>query len=554
MRHTGAMRRGVWLLVLGVFAAALGAASAYAAGTTTTATTTDTTTTTSTTTTGTTTTTPPPPTYSPLAATYLSSGCVGAGSAAIAVPGRRVLMLGTPASTRGPSAYPTKSPIIRFLSSTAFGSGCTTARVGLSSVALFGGVVTATSVTATHGRGGVSGFAVDGSPVALSAGRTVRFGGWGEATAGKTVGRITAPLVVRLLAAHGGLPAGTTIAVAFGASPQSVHKSKPKPKHHHSSGSPQHNRSKGSSKQAAHVRQHHKPKVNQPLTAVPGLGFKPSHYVFPIDGGASYIDTYGANRNDIYDGWHHGDDLFAPLGTPVVAVARGTLSLVGWNELGGWRVWLTDKKGNSFYYAHLAGYARWILTHPHVQRGQVIGFLGRTGDAFTTTPHLHFEIHPRQPAFVKLGYDGAVDPTTYLHKWKIEHVPADEIPRPARLKAPVGAPRQEATVVWRQLLVARHLLGLKTPRQHSRSGSKTAAGRAYIPPLHLAAAGAMPLPIAHVRPAAAHVAASESNMPLLVGGPLGGLFAVSAAAGAFAFRRRRRTPETPEIPAPDASS
>ena len=191
-------------------------------------------------------------------------------------------------------------------------------------------------------------------------------------------------------------------------------------------------------KQAAKKHRGHKNKVAQPLTAVPGLGYKPSHYVFPIDGGASYIDTYGANRNDVYDGWHHGDDLFAPLGTPVVAVARGTLSLVGWNELGGWRVWLTDKKGNSFYYAHLAGYARWILTHRHVRAGQVIGFLGRTGDAFTTAPHVHFEVHPHQPAFVKLGYDGAVNPTTYLHKWKVEHVPVDEIPQPAKLKAPVG--------------------------------------------------------------------------------------------------------------------
>src|SRR5581483_11496040 len=120
------------------------------------------------------------------------------------------------------------------------------------------------------------------------------------------------------------------------------------------------------------VHQHHhhstkhanKPRVAQPLTVAPSLGYRPRHYVFPVDGGASYIDTYGANRNDIYDGWHHGDDLFAPLGTPVVAVANGTLALVGWNELGGWRLWLTDRKGNSYYYAHLAGYARWILTHP----------------------------------------------------------------------------------------------------------------------------------------------------------------------------------------------
>src|SRR6185437_6039900 len=118
VRHTAPMRRRVWSLVLGLVLAALGAASAYAAGTTTT-----------TTTTTSTTTTPAPPTYAPLAASYLPAGCVGAGAAAIAVPGRHVLTLGTPATTRGPSAYPTKAPIVRFLSSTAGGSACTTAHV-----------------------------------------------------------------------------------------------------------------------------------------------------------------------------------------------------------------------------------------------------------------------------------------------------------------------------------------------------------------------------------------------------------------------------------------
>jgi hypothetical protein len=545
------MRLGVWSLVIGVALAALGVASAYAAGTTTTTTTTTTsttsTTTTATTTTGTTTSTPPP-SYSRLTASYLPRSCVGAGAAAIAVPGRQVLVLGTPASSLGPSAYPTKAPIVRFLSSSATGSACKTAHVALESASLFGGVVTAKSVAATHGRGTVSGFAIYGSPVTLRAGHAVRIGGWGEVTLEKTVGRLTAPLVVQLLAAHHGLPAGTTIAFAFGASPHAAHKSRPT---HHSGGSSHTTTSSGSNGKThqRHKHRHAKSAVPQPLTAVPGLGYKPSHYVFPIDGGASYIDTYGANRNDVYDGWHHGDDLFAPLGTPVVAVARGTLSLVGWNELGGWRVWLTDKKGNSFYYAHLAGYARWILTHHQVRAGQVIGFLGRTGDAFTTTPHVHFEVHPHQPAFVKLGYDGAVNPTTYLQKWKVEHVPADEIPQPARLKAPVGAPQQEAAVVWHQLLVARHLLGLTTPAASaSASGPAAAVQRPFPHPLSYAASGAAPLPIAGVRPASAHVS-SESDMPLLVGGPLGGALALSAvAAGAFTFRRRRRTAAAADAP------
>jgi murein DD-endopeptidase MepM/ murein hydrolase activator NlpD len=442
-----------------------------------------------------------------------------------------VLTLGTPASNRGPSTYPTKSPIVRFLYSTASGSACKSAHVALGSVSLFGGALTATNIAATNGRGMASGVRIDDSPVALGAGHPVRIGGWGEVTLQKTVGRLTAPLVVQLVAAHHSLPAGTTIAFAFGASPQVVHRSKPA--HHASGGTSQ----KGPAKK--HRKQ--KTKVAQPLTAVPGLGYKPSHYVFPVDGGASYVDTYGANRNDIYDGWHHGDDLFAPLGTPVVAVARGTLSLVGWNKLGGWRLWLTDNKGNSFYYAHLAGYARWILTHRHVRAGQVVGFLGRTGDAFTTTPHLHFEIHPHQPLYVGLGYDGAVDPTTYLQKWHIEHVPADEIPQPARLKAPVGTPTQEAAVVWHELLVARHLLSSSGT---STTGSASAQQPFPHHPLTLQAMGSSP--IESVQPTSAPAATSETDIPLLVGGPVGGALALSAiAAGTFTFRRRRRAEAEP---------
>ena len=545
------MRRGVWFLVLGVLLAALGAASAYADGTATTSTTTTSTTTTTATTTTSTTTTTPAPVFSRLPTSYLPAGCVGAGDAAIGVPGRAVLALGTPAYSLGASGYPTKAPIVRFLSSTASGSACTTAHVTLESASLFGGAVTAGSISATHGRGAVSGLRLYGSPVSLSAGHSASVGGWGRVTVDKRVGRITAPLVVQLLAAHHGLPAGTTIAFAFGASAQTA----AKPKHkHHASGGTQHTGTttetnalqKAPTQPKKKPRRHHKA-VPQPLTATPSLGYKSRHYVFPIDGGASYIDTYGAGRSDIYDGWHHGDDLFAPLGTPIVAVAKGTLSLVGWNELGGWRLWLTDNKGNSFYYAHLAGYARWILTQHHVRAGQVIGFLGRTGDAFTTEPHVHFEIHPH--LYVGLGYDGAVDPTRYLKLWKVEHVQARYIPQPAKLSAPKGTPSQEAGVVWHQLLVARHLL----PAKSAASAFAAASPRRPFPHLpSLVAAGVGPLPVADFRPTAAHVSASASDMPLLVGGPVGAVVALLATAGAFTFRRRRRAVEAPA--APDASS
>jgi hypothetical protein len=511
------MRRGVWLLVLGALAAAAGAASARADGTTTTSTTT-------TTATGTTTTTAAP-TYARLTPSYLPAGCVGAGAAAITEPGRPVVALGTPASNRGPSAYPANAKVVAFDSSTASGSTCSGASVTLESVSLLGGVVTATSVEATAGKGTVAGLEIRGVATPLTRGETMAIGNWAQLTLGKRVGRVAAPLVLVLLKPHGSLPAGTVVAVAFTASPQRITKAKHDP--------PSSTQRTGAStdKTKKKHRKRHKP-VPQPLKVTPPLGFKPSHYVFPVDGGASYGDTYGANRSDIYDGWHHGDDLFAPLGTPVVAVANGKLSLVGWNRLGGWRLWLTDGNGNSFYYAHLAGYSRWILDHPNVRAGQVVGFLGRTGDAFTTSPHLHFEIHPHQ--LLKLGYDGAVDPTAYLQKWAVVHVPKKEMPRPAKLKAPRGAPADEASVVWRELLVARDLLP-RVPAAH------VGVPRRPFPQARIvAASGEQPLHMGDVQATAAHVAVRRSDAPWVMGVPIGAVVVV-LSAGAFTVRRRRRT-------------
>jgi murein DD-endopeptidase MepM/ murein hydrolase activator NlpD len=520
------MRRGVLLLVLGVLAAASATASAHADGTGTTPGTT----------TGATTTTAAP-TYAPLAPSYLPTGCVGAGAATIAEPGRPVLALGTPASSLGPSAYPAKkAPFVAFGSSTVSGSTCKTAHVALESVSLLRGAVTASGVQATAGRGSVTGLEIEGSPASVAAGQMAAIGNWGQLHLGKRVGRLAAPLVLVLLAPHAGLPAGTTITVAFAAAAQPVVKQKAAP--HSTESTPQPTTttpaaSSRSNAQKTHAAKKHKKgkkPVPQPLTVTPPLGFRPSHYVFPVDTGASYVDTYGANRNDIYDGWHHGDDLFAPLGTPVVAVANGTLSLVGWNRLGGWRLWLTDGDGNSFYYAHLAGYSKWVLTHPHVRAGQVVGFLGRTGDAFTTTPHLHFEIHPQQ--LLNLGYDGAVDPTAYLKKWRIVKVPANEMPNPAKLKAPVGTPAQEAAVVWRELLVVRHLLPVVSP---------TAMHRPFPQPRTVEASGMTPPLATALGPTAAHMASSSNDMVWL-GPTLFGAIALISAGGVFTFRRRRRSP------------
>jgi murein DD-endopeptidase MepM/ murein hydrolase activator NlpD len=149
-----------------------------------------------------------------------------------------------------------------------------------------------------------------------------------------------------------------------------------------------------------------------PQPDTPALGGGP--YVFPVYGPASFVDTFGAPRADV--SWHHGDDIFAPLGSPILAVAEGALFSVGWNRIGGNRLWLRDREGNYFYYAHLAAFSTTAVNGAKVHAGDVIGFVGNTGDAAGTPYHLHFEIHP--VGLLGLGYDGAVDPTTYLRRWR----------------------------------------------------------------------------------------------------------------------------------------
>jgi hypothetical protein len=194
------------------------------------------------------------------------------------------------------------------------------------------------------------------------------------------------------------------------------------------------------------------------LKITPPLGLR--RYVFPVAGAANFADSYGAFRADVSGDWHHGDDIFAPLGTPVLAVAGGTLNRVGWEQIGGWRLWVRDRRRNEFYYAHLSGYSPFALRSKRVEAGEVLGFVGNTGDAFTTAPHLHFEVHPHQLLY--LHYDGAVDPTNYLDQWR--HVGRVAAPTPTLPALPAGDAGQEARFVFAELRAARGLTQ-HAPRQ-----------------------------------------------------------------------------------------
>ncbi len=157
-------------------------------------------------------------------------------------------------------------------------------------------------------------------------------------------------------------------------------------------------------------------------------------FVFPVYGTASFGDSFGGPRPNVPGGWHHGEDIFAAAGTPLLAVADGTLHTIGFNRLGGYRLWLRDTEGNEFYYAHLSAYSPLAVEGRSVQAGDVVGFVGDTGDADGGSPHLHFEIHPA--AMAGLGYDGVVAPYSILLAWRR----ADDISFSAgRIYVPTGA-------------------------------------------------------------------------------------------------------------------
>jgi murein DD-endopeptidase MepM/ murein hydrolase activator NlpD len=125
------------------------------------------------------------------------------------------------------------------------------------------------------------------------------------------------------------------------------------------------------------------------------LGTELGKFRFPVKPPYSYVDTFGAPRMEgtKYAHRHEGNDIFALEGTPLVACVTGTVFGVGVAPLGGNKLWLRGPDGFTYYYAHLRGYAPAGRNGARVQAGTVLGYVGTTGNARGTPPHLHFEIH-----------------------------------------------------------------------------------------------------------------------------------------------------------------
>lgn len=173
--------------------------------------------------------------------------------------------------------------------------------------------------------------------------------------------------------------------------------------------------------------------TGQKLQVSSGRGKRPTVTSEPLMSGA-YLFPFAAQTayEPYYDSWgddrsyqrrrfaHEGTDIVAPKGTPILSVTSGKIVRFGWNRLGGYRVTVEvdGLPGYLFYYAHMDGYAEGIRLHAPVKAGQVLGYVGSTGEGPERTEgrfvsHLHFGIYTPS---------GAINPYPFLRYWEQNQV------------------------------------------------------------------------------------------------------------------------------------
>jgi murein DD-endopeptidase MepM/ murein hydrolase activator NlpD len=135
---------------------------------------------------------------------------------------------------------------------------------------------------------------------------------------------------------------------------------------------------------------------------------EPQRVVVPVLGVSPHALTssWGSPRSE---GRHHeGIDIFARRGTPVVSATSGEVTRIGQDRLGGNVVWVAGEGLKLYYYAHLDRFREGLTVGRRVAPGEQLGYVGTTGNAAGTPPHLHFGVYPLGNAF------RAVDPAPLL--------------------------------------------------------------------------------------------------------------------------------------------
>lgn len=144
------------------------------------------------------------------------------------------------------------------------------------------------------------------------------------------------------------------------------------------------------------------------------------------------------SKKDIADTWqsprgssrkHEGQDILAPRGTPVLSVTNGYVMNVGENTLGGLTVSVVGDGGRVYYYAHLDSYAPALSEGDYVTEQTLLGYVGTTGNALGTPPHLHFGVYTASgainplPLLTNRGMNRPVERTSRLQEGLITPKP-----------------------------------------------------------------------------------------------------------------------------------
>jgi hypothetical protein len=173
-------------------------------------------------------------------------------------------------------------------------------------------------------------------------------------------------------------------------------------------------------------------------TSIAKTGVPP--LLFPVVGAVTYTNDFGDPRAG---GTHQGNDLMGTKRAPVVAVEAGTVKFWTTSASAGCMLYLYGASGTMYEYIHLnndltaandnrgkcvagVSYAPGLVDGQHVEAGQLVGYLGDSGDANGIHPHLHFEVHPKGGK--------AVAPYPYLQKAAQLLIPAPPAGSPFTLK------------------------------------------------------------------------------------------------------------------------
>jgi ABC-type amino acid transport substrate-binding protein len=249
--------------------------------------------------------------------------------------------------------------------------------------------------------------------------------------------------------------------------------------------------------------------------------------IFPVVGPSTYTNDFGAPRGS---GRHEGVDIMAPKKSLAVAVEAGTVRFWTTSARAGCMLYLHGKSGTSYLYIHLnndrtlkndnsgacvqgIAYARGLKNGARVRAGQMIGYVGDSGDANGGASHLHFEVHPNGGA--------AVNPYRHLRLARellFAPAPGSDVFRLAMRGTVVTAAATSATLAVDRLV--RYPGGLQVTKVDRKVELAVSPETVVFNPLGALIAGARLAALAAGKPAVVWTETQPTTLQAQLGVPL----------------------------------